>query len=433
MMQVHLSRQAAPADWGLGNLLSHTGHGWQIHLPDDSALMALQQAARRIANLGIRDVQLAGSWRKEQQWAFAQGFMPTAGEASEGTLRWAEAPDAELLALEHRLYCARWVRRLTNLPAQDLGPLELALESVGFLTELAPSQITHRILQGDALLEAGWVGIHAVGRASRRQPVLLELDFNPTRDRKAPVTACLVGKGITFDSGGYSLKSSEGMLTMKHDMGGAALLVGALGFAIRQGLNSRVKLYLCCAENLVNDNAFKLGDILRYKNGLSVEVVNTDAEGRLVLADGLLAAGETGAPLIIDAATLTGAAFMALGGHYHATFALDQALQARFLAYAETQHEPFWPLPLAPWHRQQCPSYYAETANSRPIKGGGPGGASNAAGFLSRFVPREGQGWLHLDLAAAFSDNGSPLWAPGATALGLATIAECLLQETAEP
>ena len=135
MMQVHLSRQAAPADWGLGNLLSHTGHGWQIHLPDDSALMALQQAARRIANLGIRDVQLAGSWRKEQQWAFAQGFMPTAGEASEGTLRWAEGPDAELLALEHRLYCARWVRRLTNLPAQDLGPLELALESVGFLAE----------------------------------------------------------------------------------------------------------------------------------------------------------------------------------------------------------------------------------------------------------------------------------------------------------
>ena len=129
MMQVHLSRQAAPADWGLGNLLSHTGHGWQIHLPDDSALMALQQAARRIANLGIRDVQLAGSWRKEQQWAFAQGFMPTAGEAGEGTLRWAEGPDADLLELEHRLYCARWVRRLTNLPAQDLGPLELALES----------------------------------------------------------------------------------------------------------------------------------------------------------------------------------------------------------------------------------------------------------------------------------------------------------------
>ena len=195
MMRVQLTRQAAPADWGHGNLLSHSPHGWQIHLPDESALMVLQQAARRIANLGIRDVQLAGSWRKEQQWAFAQGFMPTAGEASEGTLRWAEGPDAELLALEHRLYCARWVRRLTNLPPQDLGPLELALESVGFLTELAPSQITHRILQGDALLEAGWVGIHAVGRASRRQPVLLELDFNPTRDRKAPVAACLVGMG----------------------------------------------------------------------------------------------------------------------------------------------------------------------------------------------------------------------------------------------
>jgi PepB aminopeptidase len=338
----------------------------------------------------------------------------------------------ELIELEQRLYCANWVRRLTNLSPQELGPVELALESVTFLSELAPNQISHRILKGDALLEAGWVGLHAVGRASRREPVLLELDFNPTRDRRAPVAACLVGKGITFDSGGYSLKSSEGMLTMKSDMGGAALLAGALGFAIQQGLSKRVKLYLCCAENLVNDNAFKLGDILHYKNGLSVEVVNTDAEGRLVLADGLLAAGETGAPLIIDAATLTGAAYMALGGHYHGLFALDVPLQARFMEYAEQQGEAFWPLPLARWHRQQCPSHYADTANSRPVKGGGPGGASNAAGFLSRFVPRDGEGWLHLDLAAAFSDNGSALWAAGATAVGLTTIARCLLTETAD-
>lgn len=428
-MQVRLTQKPAPIEWGESNLLSHDAHGVQIHLSDLGDLLMLQQAGRRVINLGLRQVRLAGAWTPAQQWAFAQGFMPTQGEVQ---LSWADASDEELISLEQKWFTASWVRRITNLPPQDLGPLELALETVGFLSELAPGAISHRILKGDALLEAGWVGLHAVGRASYREPVLLELDYNPTRDRKAPVSACLVGKGITFDSGGYSLKSSEGMLTMKSDMGGAALAAGALGLAIQQGLSKRVKLFLCCAENLVNDRAFKLGDILRYKNGLAVEVVNTDTEGRLVLADGLLAASETGAPLIIDTATLTGAAYMALGGHFHALFALDKGLLRRFLNYANQEFEPFWPLPLEPWHRQQCPSYYADTANSRPIKGGGPGGASNAAGFLSRFVPRDGQGWLHIDLSAAFCDNGSPLWAPGATALGLSTLAHCLLSETAE-
>ena len=194
MMQIHLVTHPAPAEWGEKNLVSHSTHGLQIHLPDGSALMTLQQAARRIAGLGIKAVQLMGHWSMPQQWAFAQGYMPTAG-AETVTLRWADAPEVELLELEQRLYCATWVRRLTNLSPQELGPLDVALESVTFLSELAPTQISHRILKGDALLEAGWVGLHAVGRASRREPVLLELDFNPTRDRRAPVAACLVGKG----------------------------------------------------------------------------------------------------------------------------------------------------------------------------------------------------------------------------------------------
>ena len=433
IMKVLLTDHAAEAQWGDKAFLSFNQGGAAIHLSGDEAecLRIIQRAGRRLDSQGIKQAALVGSdWDLERRYAFYQGFYnPRAGQS----LYLGDVPAAEQGRLDALLEVTRWIRQITNATPEELYPQTLAEQAASFIGQQAPEHVSFDIISGETLKELGHIGTYQVGRGSERVPALLMLDYNPGGDPQTPVAACLVGKGITFDSGGYSLKSSEGMLTMKHDMGGAALLVGALGFAIRQGLNSRVKLYLCCAENLVNDNAFKLGDILRYKNGLSVEVVNTDAEGRLVLADGLLAAGETGAPLIIDAATLTGAAFMALGGHYHATFALDQALQARFLAYAETQHEPFWPLPLAPWHRQQCPSYYAETANSRPIKGGGPGGASNAAGFLSRFVPREGQGWLHLDLAAAFSDNGSPLWAPGATALGLATIAECLLQETAEP
>jgi PepB aminopeptidase len=216
------------------------------------------------------------------------------------------------------------------------------------------------------------------------------------------------------------------MLAMKCDMGGAATVTGALGLAIMQGMKQRVKLYLCCAENLISGHAYKLGDILTYKNGVTVEVVNTDAEGRLVLADGLLAASETQAPLIIDAATLTGAAMVAVGNDYNAIFSLDKGLINQTTHIAEEVNEAAWPLPLEIWHQNKCPSAYADTANSRPQKGGGMGGASNAAGFLSRFVPNEGKGWIHFDLAAAFNTGASSVAPAGATATGIKTIAKLI-------
>jgi PepB aminopeptidase len=157
-----------------------------------------------------------------------------------------------------------------------------------------------------------------------------------------------------------------------------------------------------------------------------MEVANTDAEGRIVLADGLLAAAETGAETIIDAATLTGAALMATGADYTALFALDQNMIEKAKMAAEEVHEPVWQLPLEVWHQDKCPSAFALTANSRPQKGGGAGGASNAAGFLSRFVSNDGQGWLHMDLAAAYNSSGNGLYAAGATGQGIATIAALL-------
>ncbi|WDO00235.1 aminopeptidase PepB [Aeromonas allosaccharophila] len=425
-MNVWLSREFAPAEWGEGALLSHRADGMVIHLVTANPLLDIQQAARRLCQQGIQKVTLAGHWEREQQWAFAQGLQTPKAEVQ---LQWAMSSEEDREELEARWLCGRWVREMTNATPEQLGPLELAVEAASFITELAPDKVSHRILKGEALQQAGWVGLYQVGRGSEREPVLLELDFNPGRDPKAPVAAALVGKGITFDSGGYSMKSSEGMLTMKCDMGGAAIVTGALALAILRGLDKRVKLILCCAENLVSGHAYKLGDILTYKNGTTVEIVNTDAEGRLVLADGLQLASDCGAPLIIDAATLTGAAVMALGGRYNALFGLDKGLVSRAMTYADAEQEPAWPLPLEPWHRQQCPSHYADTANSRPVKGGGPGGASNAAGFLSRFVANEGMGWLHIDLAACFSDNGDALWAPGANTLGMRTIARALLAE----
>jgi PepB aminopeptidase len=224
------------------------------------------------------------------------------------------------------------------------------------------------------------------------------------------------------------MKSSDNMLPMKSDMGGAAMVTGALALAISRGLDKRVKLILCCAENLVSGHAFKLGDILTYKNGISVEIQNTDAEGRLVLADGLLAASDSGAAHILDAATLTGAAKTALGRDYNAVFALDDREQQRALAAAKAEQEKAWPLPLESWHAGQLTSAFAELGNVASAEG--TAGATTAAAFLSRFVRDEGKGWVHLDLAASYQKSGNELWATGAKGHGLRTIARWL-QEVA--
>lgn len=201
---------------------------------------------------------------------------------------------------------------------------------------------------------------------------MLKLDFNPTGDENAPVLACLVGKGITFDTGGYSLKPSDGMSTMRTDMGGAALVSRALAFAISRGLNKRVKLYLCCAENMVSHNAFKLGDIITYRNGVTVEVLNTDAEGRLVLADGLIDASKQNPQFIIDAATLTGAAKVAVGNDYHSVLSMDDNLTNALFSSAKDENEPFWRLPFEELHRGQISSSFADIANigSVPVGAG---------------------------------------------------------------
>lgn len=346
-----------------------------------------------------------------------------------GAIGWT-GTDAEQQQLQQLHQTFSWAKAIINQTPEDLSPVTLAEQAAAFIRSVAPEgTVSTEIIAGSALLEQGWVGIHAVGRGSDRDPAMLVLDYNPTGKADAPVFAALVGKGITFDSGGYSIKASEGMVTMKCDMGGAATVTAALALAILQGLNKRVQLILCCAENLISGGAFKLGDILTYKNGVTVEIVNTDAEGRLVLADGLQKAAEATPELIIDAATLTGAAVNALGTEYNAVFALDKALAQRVLSYAEQVQEAAWQLPLEKWHQGQCPSPYADTANSRPVKGGGAGGASNAAGFLSRFVPNDGKGWVHLDLAAAFHNSANGFWAAGATGMGIRLVAQTLTQE----
>ena len=425
MMNVRLSSQAAAAQWGEGALLSFNGDEAHLHLAagqEKEALRAIQRGARRLESSGIKRIKLVGEgWNGERRYAFAQGFYAAKGVRELDLGEQSEQEAAELAAL---LKATHWVREVTNGCPEAIYPMSLAESALLLIRSLGGDKVTARITAGETLRESGHIGIWSVGRGSEREPVLLELDYNPTGDANAPVVAALVGKGITFDSGGYSMKSSDNMLPMKSDMGGAAMVTGALALAISRGLNKRVKLILCCAENLVSGHAFKLGDILTYRNGISVEIQNTDAEGRLVLADGLLAASESGAAYILDAATLTGAAKTALGRDYNAVFALDEAEQVRALAAANAENEKAWPLPLEPWHAGQLTSAFAELGNVASAEG--TAGATTAAAFLSRFVRDEGKGWVHLDLAASYQKSGNELWATGAKGHGLRTIARWL-------
>ncbi|MEN4745226.1 aminopeptidase PepB [Pantoea agglomerans] len=423
-MNITLSSQPADARWGEKAILSSNDSGMTLHLTGADALNIIQRAAHKIDSQGIRHVALTGEgWHLEQCWAFWQGFRGPKGQRQ---VEWPALGEHEQAEFDRRLKIIDWVRNVINLPAEDLGPEQLAHNAVDLISEVGGSAVSYRITKGDDLRVQGYMGLHTVGRGSNRPPVFLALDYNPTGDDNAPVYACLVGKGITFDTGGYSLKQSSFMDSMKSDMGGSATVTGALAMAISRGLNKRVKLYLCCADNMVSSNAFKLGDIIRYRNGKSVEVMNTDAEGRLVLADGLIDASEQNPTMIIDAATLTGAAKTALGNDYHALFTFDDVMAQSLMGSAVSENEPFWRLPLAEFHRSHLPSNFADLNNiASPSHAAG---ASSAAAFLSHFVSNYQQGWLHIDCSATYRKGAVDQWAAGATGLGVRTLANLLLK-----
>lgn len=422
-MPIFISSQPADARWGEKATLSTNAEGMTIHLTAGDALTAIARAARRIDGQGVKNVKLAGDgWDLENSWAFWQGFRGPKGSRN---VEWAELSAEDTQTLQQRLKIIDWVRDTINLPAEELGPEQLATRAVDLMCEFGNGHVNYRITKGDDLRQQNYAGLHIVGRGSDRSPVLLALDYNPSGNADEPVYACLVGKGITFDTGGYSLKPSAGMDSMKADMGGAATLTGALALAAANGLTKRVKLYLCCADNMVSGNALKLGDIIRYRNGKSVEVMNTDAEGRLVLADGLIDASEQNPELLIDAATLTGAAKTALGNEYHALFSFDDELAAELQNSAKAEHEPFWRLPLEEFHRSHLPSNFADLNNIA-----GPAhtaGASTAAAFLSHFVKNYKKGWLHIDCSATYRKSAADQWSAGATGLGVRTVANLLL------
>ncbi len=283
------------------------------------------------------------------------------------------------------------VRDLVNTPANEMGPeaLHAIAESVAQACGAAFTAIV-----GDKLIAENYPLIHAVGRASGEAPRLLHLSWGAA---DAP-RVTLVGKGITFDTGGLDIKPSAGMRLMKKDMGGAAHAL-ALGQIIMQsGLPVRLDVYLAVAENSISANAFRPGDIYKSRKGLTVEIDNTDAEGRLVLADALARAGEDNPDLLINFATLTGAARTALGPDMPPLYTDDDALAADLEAAAKEQFDPLWRMPL--WDAYE-PDIESSIADLKNAGDGGMAGSIAAALFLRRFI--KAKAWVHFDIFA---------WAP---------------------
>jgi len=425
-MSVFLSQETAAPHWGEKAILSFSESGATIHLGDNHDLGAIQRAARKLDGQGIASISLQGEgWDLESIWSFHQGYR---GPKKKNQFVWQELEEQDQAELTARIKATDFTRDIINKPAEEVAPRQLATMAAEFIKSVAPEgTVKARIVKDKDLLAEGWQGIFAVGRGSERTSAMLQLDFNPTGDENAPVFACLVGKGITFDSGGYSIKPSGFMTAMKADMGGSGTITGGLGLAIMRGLNKRVKLILCCAENMISGRALKLGDIITYKNGKTVEIMNTDAEGRLVLADGLIYASEQNPELIIDCATLTGAAKNALGNDYHALMSFDDELSHQALNAAREEKEGLWPLPLADFHRGMLPSNFADLSNIS--SGDYSPGASTAAAFLSYFVEDYKKGWLHFDCAATYRKSATDKWAAGATGVGVRSLAGLLLQQ----
>ncbi|MBS0473968.1 MAG: leucyl aminopeptidase family protein [Proteobacteria bacterium] len=300
------------------------------------------------------------------------------------------------------------VRDLVNTPAEDMGPAQLEHEAQ--LIAKA-HQAEFKVTSGDAL-ERGFPMVHGVGRAAARShaPRLIELHWG---DPKHPRIA-LVGKGVCFDSGGLDIKPASGMLLMKKDMGGAAHALALAKLVMEHKLKVRLHLVIPAVENAISGNAFRPGDVLRSRAGLSVEIGNTDAEGRLILGDALARAGEEKPELVIDFATLTGAARVAVGPDLPALFTRRDETADEMLAAGKAADDPCWRLPLYDGYKEYLKSDVADLGNAG---GNGFAGATVAAMFLDRFVP-EGTDWAHFD-TFAWRPAAKPGRPKGGDALGL--------------
>src|SRR5690349_14064416 len=308
----------------------------------------------------------------------------------------------------------RLVRDLVNTPAEDMGPEQLS-DMAREQAERFGGQFDEWV--GDELVAQNFPAIHAVGRAAARPPRLIEINWgNPKHPRVA-----IVGKGVCFDTGGLDIKTAEGMRLMKKDMGGAAHAIALARLVMQRELPVRLHMLVPAVENAIAGNAYRPGDVVRTRKGLNIEVGNTDAEGRVILCDALAYAVEHKPRTLIDFATLTGAARVALGPELPVLFANDEKLATKLLEAAGTQRDPMWRLPLWRNYRRLFDSDVADFSNSGK---GGFAGSIVAALFLDYFVP-EDVAWAHFDVYA-WNDAGRPGRPVGGEAQGLRAVLAAL-------
>lgn len=366
----------------------------------------------------------AGDWRLEgvegdtaEMAAVAWGlgayrFDRYKPQPKRGPARLAVAEGVDLEPCRRIVAASALCREMVDTPAADMGPLQI--ETIAReIAEAHDANLT--VTEGEALLEANYPAVHAVGRAAapHRAPRVIELGWKLDQTDR-PLIA-LVGKGVVFDTGGLDLKPAAGMRNMKKDMGGAAHALALASLILRADLPVRLVVLVAAVENAVSADAFRPGDVLSTRQGLTVEVGNTDAEGRLILADVLTRAGEHEPDLTLDFATLTGAARIALGPELPPLYTDDDALAEGLLAAGRTVRDPLWRMPLHPGYR---PALEAEIADLRNDPAAwAQAGSVTAALFLQKFAPTTGS-WAHLDIFA-WNPRARPGWPEGGEAQGI--------------
>jgi leucyl aminopeptidase len=318
--------------------------------------------------------------------------------------------EADLVYAQTAAQASALARDLINTPANDLGPAELAAAAADLGARYAARC---NVIVGDELKARGYPLIHAVGAGSPREPRLIDLRWG---DPHAP-RVTLVGKGVCFDTGGLDLKPSAGMLLMKKDMGGAACALALAEMLMRLDAPVQLRVLIPAVENSIDGLSYRPGDVLRSRKGLSVEIGNTDAEGRLVLADALVEADSERPDLLIDLATLTGAARVALGPELPAAYSTQESLLTQLRAKGEEEADPVWPMPLWSGYDDELASKVADLGN---VSAAPFAGSIIAALFLKRFIS-DTPNWLHVDLYAwnARERPGRPVGAEAQCVRGL--------------
>jgi leucyl aminopeptidase len=387
--------------------------------------LSLWHAAGFVERLPPRRFHLAQQFTRDEATQLCLGFAYGGYRfdryrAAKSEAASVEAPpnaDVQFVALAAE--SLRMARDWINTPAQDLGPVELAAAARGLAER---HQAAYQEWVGEGLLAANFPTVHAVGRASSQAPRLVELRFTPRSGESYP-RLTLVGKGVCFDSGGLDIKPASGMALMKKDMGGAAVVLALAHMLMSVNIRAELRVLIPAVENSVGGNAYRPGDVLTTRKGLTVEVGNTDAEGRLVLCDALAFADAEQPDLIVDFATLTGAARVALGPELPALFGNDEGIVRDLARVAAAEHDPLWPMPLWAGYEDELTGKIADLNNvaASPLAG-----AIFGALFLKRFVS-ESTRWVHIDLYA-WNSKDRPGRGIGAEAQGVRGVYRYLVQ-----